>query len=202
MARGMANLKVALDDPASTNLTEAVLEWLGSAASSAGLRETPLKARQAPDQNQTAPIIDYAFDAISCSDAQDAGNVTTKDVFDYIVSTTHDVSPMCECDCQVLLQYDFVTLVLLSVGPIGMPKVGRVRCHRWPVRAAERYAGPWNKKLSNRILTIGVWFSQALIRRLDRTTEPKYNQVMKRTLSHHTSTQRTWQIHLGAQPCL
>ncbi|CAE6454536.1 unnamed protein product [Rhizoctonia solani] len=79
--------------------------------------------------------MDYAFDAISCSDAQDAGNVTTKDVFDFIVETTRNVSP--------------------TFGPIGMPKVGRVRCHRWPVRAVERYAGPWNNKLSNRILTIG-----------------------------------------------
>ena len=29
-------------------------------------------------------------------------------------------------------------------------------CHRWPVRAVERYAGPWDKKLSNTILVIGM----------------------------------------------
>jgi hypothetical protein len=28
-------------------------------------------------------------------------------------------------------------------------------CHRWPVRAVERYAGPWNSTLANPILIIG-----------------------------------------------
>ncbi|KAG9085836.1 hypothetical protein FRC06_003432 [Ceratobasidium sp. 370] len=28
-------------------------------------------------------------------------------------------------------------------------------CHKWPVRAVERYTGPWNKKLTNPILVIG-----------------------------------------------
>ncbi|KAG9076395.1 hypothetical protein FS749_011823, partial [Ceratobasidium sp. UAMH 11750] len=32
---------------------------------------------------------------------------------------------------------------------------GGLYCHRWPVRAVERYAGPWNKTLSNTILVIG-----------------------------------------------
>ncbi|CAE6339635.1 unnamed protein product, partial [Rhizoctonia solani] len=28
-------------------------------------------------------------------------------------------------------------------------------CHHWPVRAVERYTGPWNKTLSNTIIVIG-----------------------------------------------
>ncbi|CUA77042.1 similar to GF20795 [Rhizoctonia solani] len=40
-------------------------------------------------------------------------------------------------------------------GPVGIPRIARPLCHRWPVRAVERYAGPWNKTLSNTILVIG-----------------------------------------------
>ncbi|CAE6427837.1 unnamed protein product [Rhizoctonia solani] len=39
-------------------------------------------------------------------------------------------------------------------GPVT-PKIPGTYCHRWPVRAVERYTGPWNKKLSNPILVIG-----------------------------------------------
>ncbi|KAJ3100812.1 hypothetical protein HDU97_001930 [Phlyctochytrium planicorne] len=42
------------------------------------------------------------------------------------------------------------------------PTIGRLffygaafQCKYWPVRPVERYAGPWNKKLSNKILIIG-----------------------------------------------
>ncbi|KAG8771335.1 hypothetical protein FRC12_003672 [Ceratobasidium sp. 428] len=31
---------------------------------------------------------------------------------------------------------------------------GGLYCHRWPVRAVERYIGPWNKSLSNKIIII------------------------------------------------
>ncbi|CCO32649.1 hypothetical protein BN14_06712 [Rhizoctonia solani AG-1 IB] len=41
------------------------------------------------------------------------------------------------------------------VGPIGIDRFSRPFCHRWPVRAVERYTGPWNKTLSNPILVIG-----------------------------------------------
>jgi hypothetical protein len=44
--------------------------------------------------NQQA--IDYAFQGVTCADALDAGNTTTKDVFDFLVYTTRTVSPMCE----------------------------------------------------------------------------------------------------------
>lgn len=42
----------------------------------------------------------------------------------------------------------------LAVGPAWGD--GGLYCHRWPVRAVERYTGPWNSKLSNTILVIGM----------------------------------------------
>ncbi|CEL59923.1 hypothetical protein RSOLAG1IB_09207 [Rhizoctonia solani AG-1 IB] len=75
----------------------------------------------------------YSFQGITCADAIDTNNVTTKDVFDMLVSTTRNVSPM--------------------FGPIW-GDAGSY-CHHWPVRAVERFTGPWNKTLSNTIIVIG-----------------------------------------------
>ncbi|KAF8604272.1 alpha/beta-hydrolase [Ceratobasidium sp. AG-I] len=91
----------------------------------------PVQKRQA--SNNTDPAPDYSFQGVTCGDAVDAGNVTTKDVFDFLVQVTRTVSPM--------------------FGP-AWGEAG-LYCHRWPVRAVERYAGPWDKKLSNTILVIG-----------------------------------------------
>ncbi|KAG9105175.1 hypothetical protein FRC07_009539 [Ceratobasidium sp. 392] len=82
-------------------------------------------------QSEAAP--DYSFQAVTCADAIDAGNITTKDVFDFLVYVTRNVSQM--------------------FGPSWGD--GGLYCHHWPVRAVERYAGPWNKTLSNPILVIG-----------------------------------------------
>ncbi|KAJ1300924.1 hypothetical protein OPQ81_003350 [Rhizoctonia solani] len=79
------------------------------------------------------PAPSYAFQGITCADAVDAGNVTTRDVFDFLVKVTREVSPM--------------------FGPLWAD--AGMYCHRWPVRAVERYTGPWNKKLANPILVIG-----------------------------------------------
>ncbi|KAL5637297.1 hypothetical protein ACGC1H_001066 [Rhizoctonia solani] len=79
------------------------------------------------------PAPDYSFQGVTCSDAVDAGNVTTKEVFDFLVTVTRDVSPM--------------------FGPTWGD--AGLYCHRWPVRAVERYTGPWDKKLANPILVIG-----------------------------------------------
>ncbi|KAG8790144.1 hypothetical protein FRC12_012673 [Ceratobasidium sp. 428] len=93
---------------------------------------SPLTRRQNPT-NDSDPAPDYAFQAVTCADAVDPGNVTTRMVFDELVRVTRDVSPM--------------------FGP--MWGVSSFYCHRWPVRAVERYTGPWNKQLSNPILVIG-----------------------------------------------
>ncbi|QRV81714.1 Abhydrolase domain-containing protein [Ceratobasidium sp. AG-Ba] len=95
------------------------------------LRRHPLMPRQASNESDPAP--DYAFQAVTCADAVDAGNVTTQMVFDELVRATRQVSPM--------------------FGPIWGD--AGFYCHHWPVRAVERYTGPWNKNLSNPILVIG-----------------------------------------------
>ncbi|KAG8731172.1 hypothetical protein FRC11_004815, partial [Ceratobasidium sp. 423] len=79
------------------------------------------------------PAPNYAFQGVTCGDAVDPGNVTTKDTFDFLVKVTREVSQM--------------------FGPIWND--AGFYCHRWPVRAVERYTGPWNKKLANPILVIG-----------------------------------------------
>ncbi|KAL1757025.1 Alpha/Beta hydrolase protein [Schizophyllum commune] len=75
----------------------------------------------------------YAEQAIYCSDVVDAGNMTMRDGFDTIVSASANVSPL--------------------FGPRwGDP--GNA-CFAWPARAVERYTGPWDNKLKNKILIIG-----------------------------------------------
>ncbi|KAL1747547.1 TAP-like protein-domain-containing protein [Schizophyllum fasciatum] len=76
----------------------------------------------------------YEAAAIWCSDTVDAGNMTMRDGFDAIVDTSANVSAM-------LGPKWWFTPTLL--------------CFAWPARAVERYTGPWNNKLKNRILVIG-----------------------------------------------
>ncbi|KAG9124959.1 hypothetical protein FRC07_009551 [Ceratobasidium sp. 392] len=87
---------------------------------------------------QSEAASDYSFQAVTCADAIDAGNVTTKDVFDFLVKVTQE------------------PLLFVLSGIVG-PTWGDAGfyCHHWPVRAVERYTGPWNKTLSNPILVIG-----------------------------------------------
>ncbi|KAL1745843.1 Alpha/Beta hydrolase protein [Schizophyllum fasciatum] len=71
--------------------------------------------------------------AISCGDSVDAGNATIQNSFDEILFVTRNVSPI--------------------FGPTFSSQ--GTSCYAWPVRAVERYSGPWNKQLSNKILVIG-----------------------------------------------
>ncbi|KAG9106063.1 hypothetical protein FRC07_008976 [Ceratobasidium sp. 392] len=96
------------------------------------LRRHSLTARQ-NSSNSSDPAPDYAFQAVTCADAVDPGNVTTQMVFEELVRATREVSPM--------------------FGPMWGD--AGLYCHRWPARAVERYTGPWNKTLSNPILVIG-----------------------------------------------
>ncbi|KDQ17321.1 hypothetical protein BOTBODRAFT_30137 [Botryobasidium botryosum FD-172 SS1] len=87
-----------------------------------------------PDPDPTTqPAPSYAFQAITCADAIDSENATTKDVFDEIVRVSRVISP----------------LFGPSFGDAGF------YCHRWGARAVERFTGPWNHTLSNPILVIG-----------------------------------------------
>ncbi|KAG8736012.1 hypothetical protein FRC10_009885 [Ceratobasidium sp. 414] len=55
----------------------------------------PVTRRQNPSNNSD-PAPDYALQAVTCADAADPGNVTTKMVFDEMVKVTREVSPMFE----------------------------------------------------------------------------------------------------------
>ncbi|KAG9092827.1 hypothetical protein FS749_015411 [Ceratobasidium sp. UAMH 11750] len=112
----------------------------GSSASKRSLPLPPIDhlkragnvARQTPEANSDpAPV--YSIQAITCADAMDPGNVTSQMVFDEMVRVTREVSQM--------------------FGPSW--GIAGFYCHRWPVRAVERFTGPWNNKLSNPILVIG-----------------------------------------------
>ncbi|KAL1733090.1 Alpha/Beta hydrolase protein [Schizophyllum commune] len=76
----------------------------------------------------------YESEAIWCGDSVDAGNMTMRDGFEAIAQASKDVSSL--------------------FGPRWWDIPGNL-CFAWPVRAVERYTGPWDKKLSNRILVIG-----------------------------------------------
>ena len=79
-------------------------------------------------------IPSHANEAILCSDVVDVGNMTMRDGFDAIVQASEDVSPF--------------------FGPKWWDIPG-VLCFAWPARAVERYTGPWDNKLKNRVLVIG-----------------------------------------------
>ncbi|CAE6457439.1 unnamed protein product [Rhizoctonia solani] len=116
-------------------------EFLEKAIGAQTTRSLPASSNDAlPLQSTTDSIStndllapDYAFHGVTCADAVDPGNTTTQDVFHFLEHVTRTVSPM--------------------FGPSWVSS-GFV-CHHWPVRAVERYTGPWNKMLANPILVIG-----------------------------------------------
>jgi hypothetical protein len=122
------------------------------------------------------PAFDYSFQGITCADAIDTVNVTTKDVFDMILSTARNVSPTCRLSSSTL------TVRSLILGVIVGPLWGDAGffCHHWPVRAVERYTGPWNKTLSSTIIVIGK--SAKLLNQLFEFS--RGFQAMRRIQSH------------------
>ncbi|KAF8598570.1 hypothetical protein BDV93DRAFT_609757 [Ceratobasidium sp. AG-I] len=85
--------------------------------------------------NASDPPSDYAYQAITCADAVDPGKTTTRDGFEAVVNITQHVSSM--------------------FGPHMVWFSGEMYCHHWPSRAVERFTGPFNHKLANKILVIG-----------------------------------------------
>ncbi|KAI0746902.1 alpha/beta-hydrolase [Daedaleopsis nitida] len=77
-------------------------------------------------RNETRP---YSFEAIFCGDSVDIDpNVNMTDVFNAIINGTQTISH--------------------TIGSIWPS----LTCSFWPVRAVERYQGPWNSSLANKIL--------------------------------------------------
>ncbi|CAE6466226.1 unnamed protein product [Rhizoctonia solani] len=133
LSQALYEIKVALDNPASLNTTQAK-RWL-QLPELIDPKDGKHRPRQEPTNDPTTSAYGYDFEAIGCGHGQDARDTTTKDVFDVVVNVTRHISP--------------------TFGPVGMERLSRPFCHRWPVRAVERYTGPWNKTLSNPILVIG-----------------------------------------------
>ncbi|KAL1702331.1 TAP-like protein-domain-containing protein [Schizophyllum commune] len=100
----------------------------GSAGNSTNVARRFAKRQEAQD----LPTTDSTL-VISCGDSVDAGNTTIQNTFDEILFVTRNISPL--------------------FGPLFNAQ--GTSCYAWPVRAVERYSGPWNKKLSNKILVTG-----------------------------------------------
>ncbi|KAG9122809.1 hypothetical protein FRC07_000645 [Ceratobasidium sp. 392] len=102
------------------------------------LRSLPeITKRQTNDSNpdkSDPPSGNVITRSITCADAVDPGNTTTRMVFDWTIKVAREVSPV--------------------FGPVW--NIAGFVCHKWPARAVERYAGLWNKNLSNPILVIGI----------------------------------------------
>lgn len=72
--------------------------------------------RRQPALNETDPAPDYSFQAITCADAVDAGDVTTQIVFESLVTVTREVSQMCKSDSRSLCY--LIAYLLHAVGPM------------------------------------------------------------------------------------
>ena len=101
--------------------------------------------------------------AISCADAIDTPYTTTADVFNEMIKAASTVSQMfgplwfasmyCHRCVPVVL---FITKLPFFCIPDGSNFLTPSWYPgRWPARAVERYKGPWNRKLANKILIIG-----------------------------------------------
>ncbi|KAI0330979.1 alpha/beta-hydrolase [Cubamyces sp. BRFM 1775] len=103
-----------------------------------GLLDSVIGSGNATQQHQRCRTYSaahsYTEPAVVCVDSVNADpNLTINDIFDEIVNVTRTVSP--------------------SFG--GFWPIPWHRCSYWPVRAVERYQGPFNKTLANRVLVIG-----------------------------------------------
>ncbi|ELU45231.1 TAP-like domain-containing protein [Rhizoctonia solani AG-1 IA] len=120
LAQSLAQISAALSNPTSSSGTHQVRDF------SRQVHPVPLVGR---DNNASTsdPAKVYAYQAITCADAVDAGNSTTKQGFDAIVDITNNYTRI----------------------------RGEMYCHHWPVRAVERFTGPFNHTLQNKIMVIG-----------------------------------------------
>ncbi|KAF8309550.1 hypothetical protein DL93DRAFT_2170251 [Clavulina sp. PMI_390] len=122
----------------SLNVSEAfALEKASSLSTPSPRSQSLLRKRARPsvldtsdDDSNNAVAAQIALVAITCADSPDAGNVTTKDVFNALLSSAN-VSQMW-----------------------GPEWPATYVCHKWPARAVERYTGPWNATLSEKVLII------------------------------------------------
>jgi hypothetical protein len=96
-AQNLAQLSVALTGSTSNSTAKRFVRPI--------TRPSPLHAslslKRDTSTNSSDPATDYAYQAITCADAVDAGNTTTRDGFDAVVNVTQNNSRMCEfCSCK------------------------------------------------------------------------------------------------------
>ncbi|KAJ1300403.1 hypothetical protein OPQ81_005222 [Rhizoctonia solani] len=128
LAQNLSQISIALSNRA--NATSAL-----KARSLAPHENYPTPFMRRDNANSSDPATDYAYQAITCADAVDAGNSTTKQGFETVVDLTDNYSRM--------------------FAPFIGWYAGGMYCHHWPVRAVERFTGPFNHVLKNKIMVIG-----------------------------------------------
>ncbi|EUC55050.1 hydrolase, putative [Rhizoctonia solani AG-3 Rhs1AP] len=123
------------------------LAQIAAALSNSSNSSSTVKSRILSPRTQSIPFIrrdntssfdpatSYAFQAITCVDAIDAGNSTTRQGFKAVVELTDNHTRM--------------------FGPFIGWNAPVLYCQHWPVRAVERFTGPFNHTLRNRIMVIG-----------------------------------------------
>ncbi|KAH7335773.1 TAP-like protein-domain-containing protein [Rhizoctonia solani] len=129
LARNLAQTYTALSNSTTGNSTNGL-----------ETRDLPRQIRPMPftrrdNTNSSDPATDYAYQAVTCADAVDAGNSTTKQGFETVVDLTNKYTRM--------------------FGPWVGWQSGGMYCHHWPARAVERFTGPFNHTLKNKIIVIG-----------------------------------------------
>ncbi|CAE6441468.1 unnamed protein product [Rhizoctonia solani] len=127
LAQNLAQISAALSsstNPTSTQKTRSLAHQIHS-----------MPFTQRDNSNSSDPATDYAYQAITCADAVDAGNSTTKQGFETVVDITNNYSRM--------------------FAPFIGWYAGGMYCHHWPARAVERFTGPFNHTLKNKIMVIG-----------------------------------------------
>ncbi|CAE6498743.1 unnamed protein product [Rhizoctonia solani] len=127
LAQNLAQISMALSNSANSTST--------LKARDLSRRINPMPFMRRDNTNSSDPATEYAYQAITCADAVDTGNSTTQQVFETVVDLTDNYTRM--------------------FGPfIGWYAAG-MYCHRWPIRAVERFTGPFNHTLKNKIMVIG-----------------------------------------------
>ncbi|RPD63522.1 alpha/beta-hydrolase [Lentinus tigrinus ALCF2SS1-6] len=93
-----------------------------------GIRSN-LLAKRNSDQDEN---LSFTSPAIDCADSVDLRGTTMEEVFKGIISTTQSTAHLFGSSWPILFY----------------------RCSFWPVRSVERYQGPFNKTLANKILVV------------------------------------------------
>ena len=93
----------------------------------------------------------YSSTAIFCGDSVDLNPHTNMtDVLNAVVASAQNVSHLCEFSSPGVPPWSTLTWILDTVAALW-PYLSN-QCALWPERSVERYSGPFNKTLANKIL--------------------------------------------------